>query len=116
MSDGKRVRRTRDMKHVKLVEVLPEDGRYIPLKAFMAACPASKENKVRYKNIIHYLLERQYLDVIAKQVRERARRLYNRDQIPLVRQMVAMHQNGLTLEKAYEIARRRHREKEGRLF
>jgi type II secretory pathway component PulF len=54
--------------------------------------------------------------VIAKQVLERARRLYNRDQIPLVRQMVAMHKNGLTLEKAYEIPRRRQQEKEGRVF
>lgn len=113
---GKRIRRTREMKHVKLVDVLPTDERYVPLRRFLAGCPASKENKVHYRNIIHYLLERRYLDVIAKQVRQRARRLYNRDQIPLVRQMVAMHKNGLTLEKAYEIARRRQQEKEGRLF
>lgn len=104
------------MTHVKLVDVLPTDEKYIPLRRFLAGCPGSKDNKVHYRNIVHYLLERQYLDVIAKQVRDRARRLYNRDQIPLVRQMVAMHRNGLTLEKAYEIARRREMEKEGRLF
>lgn len=104
------------MNHVKFVDEFPADERYIPLRRFLAGCPASKENRIQYRNTIHYLLERRYLDVVAKQVRERARRLYNRDQIPLVRQMVAMHQNGLTIEKAYEIARRRQQEKEGRLF
>lgn len=114
---GKRIRRASDMKHVVQVEALPEDNRYIPLRKFMAACPASRENKIKYKNAIHYLVERQFLHVVAKQVNERARRLYDKEQIPFVRAVLSMHQNGLTLDKAVEIAGRRNdHDRKGRLF
>ena len=111
---SERIRRAEKMSHVKLVSALPEDERFIPLRKFLAACPGAKEQKVRFRDAVHYLVERKYLTVVAKPVRERARRLYDREQIPLFRQILAMHRNGLTLEKAYEIASNRLKQK--RLF
>lgn len=69
---------------------------------------------MKFRDAVHYLVEGKYLTVVAKPVRERARRLYDREQITLVRQILAMHRNGLTLEKAYEIASNRLKQK--RLF
>jgi hypothetical protein len=111
---SKRIRKASAMTHVQVVSELPRDGRYVPLKKFLLACPAARVNKDKVVDAIHYLVERKYLTVVAKPVLKRARRLYDREQIPLVRQMLAMHANGLTLDKAYEIASKRLDQK--RLF
>jgi len=111
-----RIRRSRDMSHVQKVAVLPKDGRYVPLRIFLAAFPGAREQRTRYKNAVHFLLERGDLNVVACHVRQRAKRLYDTDQIPFVRAVIQMHRNGLTLDKAVKIARQRKEIEQGRLF
>lgn len=114
-----RIRRTTEMPHVVLVAERPAGPRYIPLRTMLAACPAAKTNRTRYKNLIHWLVERGALRVVARPGRERARRFYDRDEIPFVRAVLQMHAHGLTLGKAIELARQRHRhadDPQARLF
>lgn len=115
-SRRRRIRRTRDMRHVRLVDTLPADGRYVPLRVVLAACPGARRAHVAFKNAIHFLLERGELQVVARQGPERARRLYDREQIPFIRAVLEMHRNGLLLDKAVELARKRKRPEQARLF
>lgn len=106
-----RIRKTEHMKHVTFVESPPDPRRYVSLRHFMAACPASKKDKVAYRNAIHYLLEKKLLTVTAIQKKERARRYYDQEEIPLVRQALAIHREGIMLDKAFKMAVRRTKTK-----
>jgi len=112
--ERKRIRKATEMRHVKVVNNPPDSAEYISLREFMAGIPASKKDKVGYKNAIHYLLERELVTGIAIPRRQRARRYYRRDEIHVVRAALAIHRNGVMLDKAYEMAKRRgQKEKEG---
>lgn len=106
-----RIRKTENMKHVTFVESAPDPTRYVSLRNFMAACPASKKDKIAYRNAIHYLLEKKLLTVIAIRRKYRARRFYDREQIHLVRQALAIHKDGLLLDIAFNIAKNRMKNK-----
>ncbi len=106
-----RIRKTENMQHVTFVQSPPDPSRYISLRNFMAACPASKKDKVAYRNAIHYLLEKKLLTVTAIQKKVRAKRFYDRNEIPIVRQALAIHREGILLDKAFKIAINRIKKK-----
>ncbi len=108
--ERKRIRKATEMRHVKIVSDPPDSSEYISLRQFMAGIPASRKDKVGYKNAIHYLLERELMTGIAIPRRQRARRYYRRDEISVVRAALAIHRNGIMLDKAYEMAKRRRQE------
>lgn len=104
MQQRKWIRRTGDMRHVKKVDHLPKDGRFLRLRQFLFACHAPLEEIKTYSNAIQYLLSRGKISAIAKPGRQRATVRYDKNETTLVSTMVALHRKGYEWDAAQAIA------------
>jgi|GEM_PF-7126947 len=119
MQQRKWIRRTAEMRHVKKVDQLPNDGRFLRLRQFLFACHAPLTETKTYSNAIQYLLSRGKISAIAKPGRQRATVRYAKEETTLVSMMVALHKKGYEWDAAQAIAASRLNKNSGqqdRLF